>query len=47
MMTQPFPFAVRLIGFSPDEEALFETGFAAGEGKGYRYFRLEEHNLQD
>lgn len=47
MTTQPFPFAVRLIGFSPEEEALFETGFASGEGKGYRYCRLEEHNLQD
>jgi CheY-like chemotaxis protein len=47
MSIQPFPFAVRLIGFSPEEETLFESGFAAGQGKGYRYFRLDPDNLQD
>jgi CheY-like chemotaxis protein len=47
MSAQPFPFAIRLIGFSPQEEALFDRSFAAGHGKGYRYSRLAEGNLQD
>ncbi len=42
-----FPFAVRLIGFSNEEAYAFEAGFAAEQGKGCGYFRLEEDNLQD
>jgi len=42
-----FPFAVRLIGFSDEEEARFDAAFANEYGKGYGYFRLEEDNLQD
>lgn len=47
MTIHNFPFAVRLIGFSPHEEELFEARFAVERGKGYRYFRLAEGNLQD
>ncbi|RZI41328.1 response regulator [Herbaspirillum sp. HC18] len=47
MISQTFPFAVRLIGFSPEEEAVFDENFTAGKGRGYGYFRLEEGNLQD
>lgn len=47
MISQTFPFAVRLIGFSPEEEASFDENFAVRQGQGYGYFRLEEHNLQD
>jgi len=47
-MTSPtFPFAVRLIGFPPEEEALFDENFAVRQGRGYGYFRLVEDNLQD
>lgn len=42
-----FPFAVRLIGFSSEQEALIDRKFAEQcEGR-YRYFRLLEDNLQD
>lgn len=47
MISQTFPFAVRLIGFSPEEETVFDENFAAGKGRGYGYCRLEEGNLQD
>lgn len=47
MSIQTFPFAVRLIGFSGQESGAFEASFATEQGKGYRYFRLEEDNLQD
>ncbi|HYD61849.1 MAG TPA: response regulator [Noviherbaspirillum sp.] len=47
MITQTFPFAVRLIGFTPEEEAAFDENFAVRQGRGYGYFRLEEDNLQD
>ena len=47
MITQTFPFAVRLIGFSPEEEASFDESFAVRQGRGYSYFRLLEDNLQD
>lgn len=47
MPTLNFPFAVRLIGFSSHEEELFEARFAIERGKGHRYFRLAEGNLQD
>jgi len=47
MISQTFPFAVRLIGFSHEEQAAFDENFAAKPGRGYGYFRLEEGNLQD
>jgi CheY-like chemotaxis protein len=47
MTNQPFPFAVRLIGFSEEESNAFEASFAARQGKGYAYVRLVEGNLQD
>jgi CheY-like chemotaxis protein len=47
MISQTFPFAVRLIGFTPEEEASFDENFAVRQGRGYGYFRLEEDNLQD
>lgn len=46
-MTNSFPFAVRLIGFSPQETEIFDATFALGQGKGYGYFRLDDDNLQD
>ncbi|OGB22185.1 MAG: hypothetical protein A3I66_17570 [Burkholderiales bacterium RIFCSPLOWO2_02_FULL_57_36] len=42
-----FPFAVRLIGFSPDETTLIDEHFAERRSKGYSYFSLPEDNLQD
>ena len=47
MISQTFPFAVRLIGFSPEEEASFDENFSVRQGRGYGYFRLVEGNLQD
>jgi CheY-like chemotaxis protein len=47
MSTQLFPFAVRLLGFSSQEEHEIDNAFDAGYGKGYGYFRLTEGNLQD
>lgn len=46
-MTASFPFAVRLIGFRPQEIEIFDATFALGQGKGTGYFRLTEDNLQD
>ena len=44
-----FPFAIRLIGFSPAEAALIESQFTERRriGVGYGYFCLPEDNLQD
>lgn len=47
MPAQYFPFAVRLLGFGPQENANFDNAFAARQGKGFGYVRLEEDNLQD
>lgn len=47
MSAQTFPFAVRLIGFSDEETRAFDARFEVGQGKGYRYVRLAEGNLQD
>jgi CheY-like chemotaxis protein len=47
MISQTYPFAVRLIGFSPEEEASFDEKFSLRPGRGYGYFRLVEGNLQD
>lgn len=47
MFNNIFPFAVRLIGFSDEDMAAFEASCAAEQGKGYRYFRLADDNLQD
>lgn len=47
MSNRNFPFAVRLIGFSDEENELFDAVFATEQGKGYAYARLEEDNLQD
>lgn len=47
MIIQTFPFAVRLIGFSQEEEASFDENFSVRQGRGYGYFRLVEDNLQD
>ncbi len=42
-----YPFAVRLIGFAPDEAAIIEANFAQRRKQGYGYFRLSEDSLQD
>lgn len=47
MPTKYFPLAVRLIGFSADEERVIEESFSSGYGKGYEYVCLEAGNLQD
>lgn len=47
MSTPSFPFAVRLLGFKPQEIEIFDATFALGQGKGSGYFRLVEDNLQD
>lgn len=47
MTNRPFPFAVRLIGFSEQEEQAFDAAFATGQGRGYGYLRLDEDNLLD
>jgi CheY-like chemotaxis protein len=47
MSANSFPFAVRVIGFKPQEIEIFDASFAVGHGKGSGYFRLEEDNLQD
>ncbi len=47
MSAHPFPFAVRMIGFSPEEEDQFDAVFMNEQGKGYGYFRLQEDNLRD
>ncbi len=47
MSSNSFPFAVRLIGFSPQETEIFDATFALDQGKGYGYFRLADDNLQD
>ncbi len=47
MLIHNFPFAVRVIGFSPEEEDCFDAAFSAREGKGCGYFRLAQDNLQD
>lgn len=46
-MSNNFPFAVRLIGFSSQETEIFDATFALEQGKGYGYFRLDDDNLQD
>ncbi|WP_420475840.1 response regulator [Noviherbaspirillum sp. ST9] len=47
MISQTFPFAVRLIGFTSEEEACFDENFSIRQTWGYGYFRLEDDNLQD
>jgi CheY-like chemotaxis protein len=47
MSSSPFPFAVRLIGFTAEEAKIFEATFATEQAKGYGYFRLADDNLQD
>jgi CheY-like chemotaxis protein len=47
MPNSRFPFAVRLIGFSPEDAVSIEKNFAEKRSKGYRYFSLPEDNLQD
>jgi CheY-like chemotaxis protein len=47
MPNRDFPFAVRLIGFPAQEADIFGATFAVEQGKGYGYFRLADHNLQD
>ncbi|HVK94960.1 MAG TPA: response regulator [Noviherbaspirillum sp.] len=47
MSNQNFPFAVHLVGFANSELEDFDIAFSKLQGKGYRYFRLEEGNLQD
>jgi CheY-like chemotaxis protein len=42
-----FPFAIRLIGFAPEEVDVFEAVLAGEQGKGYGYFNLAEDNLRD
>lgn len=47
MSSLRFPFAVRLIGFSPQEVEIFDATFALEQEKRYGYFRLSDENLQD
>ncbi|HJV52698.1 MAG TPA: response regulator [Noviherbaspirillum sp.] len=47
MFIHNFPFAVRVIGFSSEEEELFDAAFSVRQGKAYGYFRLAQDNLQD
>lgn len=47
MHTPNFPFAVRLMGFSPDEMELFQDYFEVEQEKGHAYFCLSEDSLQD
>jgi CheY-like chemotaxis protein len=47
MSNAQIPFAVRLIGFPAGEVELFEASFAVEHGKGFRYLRLADDNLQD
>lgn len=47
MSANSIPFAVRLIGFKPQEIEIFDATFALDQGKGYGYVRLSEDNLQD
>lgn len=47
MPNSPFPFAIRMIGFSEQESRDFDAVFATEQGKGYSYARLAEDNLQD
>lgn len=47
MSAQTFPFAVRLLGFGPQETLAFDTAFAERQGKGFDYVRLDDDNLQD
>ena len=47
MSANSIPFAVRLIGFKPQEVEIFDATFALDQGKGYGYIRLSEDNLQD
>jgi CheY-like chemotaxis protein len=47
MSPPPFPFAVRLIGFSADDVLRFNALFSTQKGKASRYFVLGEGNLQD
>jgi CheY-like chemotaxis protein len=45
--TRHYPFAVRLIGFAPDQAAMIEQDFAREQDRDYGYFRLHEDSLQD
>lgn len=47
MSSHTFPFAVRLIGFSDSESEAFASAFGTERSRGYSYFHLTEHNLQD
>lgn len=47
MPAQSFPFTVRLLGFGLQEAVAFDTAFAARQGRGCGYVRLEDDNLQD
>lgn len=47
MSSRNFPFAARLLGFSPQEREAFEKVFAMRDGRGYGYICLEEDNLRD
>jgi CheY-like chemotaxis protein len=42
-----YPFAVRLIGFGPEEAAVIGESFVREQNRAYRYFRLPEDSLQD
>lgn len=47
MSITKYPFAVRLIGFRPEEAAIIEQMFASHGERGCTYFSLPEDNLQD
>ncbi|HJV86716.1 MAG TPA: response regulator [Noviherbaspirillum sp.] len=47
MSSRNFPFAVRLIGFPPQELEAFDAAFETEQANSYGYFRLAEGNLQD
>ncbi|GGC09650.1 hypothetical protein GCM10007205_18480 [Oxalicibacterium flavum] len=46
ILATPFPFAVRLLGFSPQETEVFDATFAIRQN-GCGYLKLDDDNLQD
>ncbi|MDQ9169859.1 response regulator [Oxalobacteraceae bacterium R-40] len=47
MFNTKYPFAVRLLGFRPEEAAIIQRIFADHGERGCTYFSLPEDNLQD
>lgn len=47
MQAEKFPFAVRLIGFAPDQALALEAGLARAPAAGPAYFCLSDDSLQE